>query len=72
MGKMTSKVKADWRVWTQATGGIIQLIYMARERHPDISFGLWQDRVGPFKPDCEVVEEPESGGQDPVKAEAWL
>lgn len=51
LGKMTSKVKPDWPVWTRATGGIIQLIYVAGERHPDNSFGLWQGGVSPFEPD---------------------
>lgn len=48
---MTSKVKPDWLVWIRATGGIIQLIYVAEERHSDNSFSLWQGGVGPFEPD---------------------
>lgn len=51
-GEITSKVKPDWLVWTYAMEGIIQLIYTARERHPDNSFSLCRAvGGGRFEPD---------------------
>lgn len=59
--KITSKVKTYWPVWIRATRGIIQLIYVAGERYPDNSFGLWQGGV-PLNQIEKVVEEPKCGG----------
>lgn len=72
LGEMTSKVKPDWPVWTGATGGIIRLIYMAGERHPDNYFGLWQGRASLFEPDWEGGGEVEKRGQDQVNTGACL